>query len=145
MTSVIIFYIDAHSNIDIGCQNLQENEFLQEPVEFQETLRQTVVKPVIAVATNDHSSGPPIPKRFSIAQKFEIETRREMRKSQLEGSRSHIVFRKTAFGQAPGLPDRRSTRFVAPGLPDRKSTRFKRPEQLEEFTQNIDRARSSGR
>ena len=121
-----VYDFDAHNNVDIGCLNMQDNTGLENSINFEETsARETKCKPLISVATK--GKGPAVPRRFTIAQKFEIEDCRDIkRETKLRDARSSkMVFRKTAHAMDPGLPNRKSSRFLDPGLPNRQSSRFK--------------------
>lgn len=58
-----VYDSSAHGNVDIGCQNLQNNDILENSIDFDEPIcRTTIYKPVISVA-GKMAGGPAVPQR----------------------------------------------------------------------------------
>ena len=91
----------CHNEVGIGCENIQNNDFLKIPRDFSESeVSEISQKPVLSVVNKKEKN---LPDRFSVAQQFEIGAQREEnRKSQMNLRRSTKIgpkFRKTGFAQ----------------------------------------------
>ena len=97
-----VYESEFHDQVGIGCENIQNNDFLKIPRDFSDEEPDEISqKPVLSVVNKDTKH---LPQRFSVAQQFEIGTQREeTRKSQIHLRRSTKIrpkFRKTGFAQA---------------------------------------------